>query len=105
MGGLLRKPAHLLDERAALHLMHGPHTPREETRMKRTLVLALAVLTAVCLFRASNLLNSAHAQNGNGQANGHVHHINDDGADADDKGDDNSKDSTAAPELNPYGLP
>jgi hypothetical protein len=71
--------------------------------MKRTLVIALAILTAVCLFRASNLLNSAHAQNGNGK--GHVHHINDDGADAEDKSDDNSKDFTAAPELNPYGLP
>jgi hypothetical protein len=75
--------------------------------MKRTLFIALAVLAAVCLFRASNLLNAAHAQSEQGLANGkgHVHHINDDGADADDKGDDNSKDSTAAPELNPYGLP
>ncbi|MFL6283000.1 MAG: hypothetical protein ACJ74Q_07630 [Pyrinomonadaceae bacterium] len=73
--------------------------------MKRVLSISLAVIAAVCLFRASNLLNTAHAQNGNGQAKGHVHHINDDGADAEDKGDDNSKDSTAAPELNPYGLP
>src|SRR2546423_15118935 len=35
--------------------------------MKRTFSITLAVLAAVCLFRASQLLNTAHAQNGQGQ--------------------------------------
>ena len=35
--------------------------------MKRTFSIILAVLAAVCLFRASQLLNTAHAQNGQGQ--------------------------------------
>jgi Phosphate-induced protein 1 conserved region len=73
--------------------------------MKRTLGITLAVLAAVCLLRASNLLNAAHAQSEQGQANGkgHVHQLNQDN-DGDVNGE-NSKDSTAAPELNPYGLP
>jgi hypothetical protein len=73
--------------------------------MKRTLVIALAVLTAVCLFRASNLLNAAHAQSAQGEANGrgHVHQVNQDNDG--DVNDENSKDFTAAPELNPYGMP
>ena len=73
--------------------------------MKRTLVITLAVLTAVCLFRASNLLNTAQAQSEQGleHGNGHVHKINEDNDG--DVNDENSKDFTAAPELNPYGLP
>src|SRR5213082_2737317 len=41
--------------------------------MKRTFSIFLAVLAAVCLFRASQLLNTAHAQNDGGPV---VHRIN-----------------------------
>src|SRR5436190_5006544 len=41
--------------------------------MKRTFSITLAVLAAVCLFRASQLLNPAHAQNGGGPV---VHRVN-----------------------------
>jgi len=41
--------------------------------MKRTISLSLVVLAAVCLFRASQLLNTAHAQNDGGPV---VHRIN-----------------------------
>src|ERR1043166_7697051 len=59
--------------------------------MKRIFSITLAVLAAVCLFRAAQLVNTAHAQNGNG--GGHVEHrINPDGA------DNNSDDN--APETN-----
>src|SRR2546423_7342870 len=46
--------------------------PLEETRMKRTISISLVVLAAVCLFRASQLLNTAHAQDEQGR--GHVEH-------------------------------
>src|SRR5947209_1587410 len=45
--------------------------PLEETRMKRTISISLVVLAAVCLFRASQLLNTAHAQDEQGR---HVEH-------------------------------
>jgi len=41
--------------------------------MKRTISISLAVLAAVCLFRASQLLNTAHAQNGRGPV---IHGVN-----------------------------
>jgi hypothetical protein len=41
--------------------------------MKRTISISLAVLAAVCLFRASQLLNTAHAQNDGGPV---VHRVN-----------------------------
>ena len=41
--------------------------------MKRIFSISLAVLAAVCLFRASNLINTAHAQNGRGPV---VHGVN-----------------------------
>ena len=41
--------------------------------MKRIFSISLAVLAAVCLFRASSLINTAHAQNGNGLV---VHGVN-----------------------------
>jgi Phosphate-induced protein 1 conserved region len=62
--------------------------------MKRIIGISLAVLAAVCLFRFAQLINTAHAQNGNGR--GHVEHrINPDGA------DNNSDDQGNAPETNP----
>src|SRR2546423_306823 len=47
--------------------------PLEETRMKRTISISLVVLAAICLFRASQLMNTAHAQNDGGPV---VHRIN-----------------------------
>ena len=41
--------------------------------MKRIFSISLAVLAAVCLFRASHLINTAHAQNGSGPV---VHGVN-----------------------------
>src|SRR2546423_2781958 len=41
--------------------------------MKRTISISLAVLAAVCLFRASQLMNTAHAQNEGGPV---VHRVN-----------------------------
>src|SRR5947209_984326 len=41
--------------------------PLEETRMKRTISISLVVLAAVCLFCTSQLLNTAHAQDGQGR--------------------------------------
>src|SRR2546423_5702845 len=46
--------------------------PLEETRMKRAISISLVVLAAVCLFRASQLLTPAHAQDERGR--GHVEH-------------------------------
>jgi hypothetical protein len=73
--------------------------------MKRVFSISLAVLAAACLFCASYLFNTAKAQSAQGAANGkgHVHKVNEDNDG--DVNDENSKDSTAAPELNPYGLP
>jgi hypothetical protein len=63
--------------------------------MKRTLVISLAVLTAVCLFRASNLLNAAHAQEGRGPV---THRINP------DNGVANSVEEPGAPDTD-HGAP
>src|SRR4051812_13343233 len=71
--------------------------------MKRVFSISLAVLAAACLFCASYLFNTAKAQSAQGEAKGHVHQINHDNDG--DVNDENSKDFTAAPELNPYGLP
>jgi hypothetical protein len=60
--------------------------------MKRSIIIALAVLVAACLFRASQFVNTAHAQKGHDRS---VHSVNPNGADARD-GDDDS-----APETNP----
>jgi hypothetical protein len=65
--------------------------------MKRIFSITLAVLAAVCLFRASQLLNTAHAQTGQRGQGVSQHRINADGADS------NDSDSSGAPETNPPG--
>jgi hypothetical protein len=75
--------------------------------MKRTFRITLAVLAAACLFRASQMLNTAHAQSGRGHGPV-VHGINTRGADAtdgDDNDDPNAPDTVSAnaPETNPGG--
>lgn len=78
--------------------------------MKRAFSITLAVIAAVCLFRASQFLNTAHAQNG--RAHGpSVHGINPNGADASnaesvrsvDTTDEDLANEANAPETNPDG--
>jgi hypothetical protein len=77
--------------------------------MKRIISISLLVLVAVCLFRASSLLNTAHAQNGRTRGPV-VHGINPNGADATNATSAPTNDTTAddvsnasAPETNPGG--
>src|SRR5438270_68877 len=66
--------------------------------MKRIFSISLAVLAAVCLFRASQFLNTAHAQEQGQSRDRAVHGINQRGADATDADDNNGANS---PETNP----
>jgi len=66
--------------------------------MKRIFSISLAVLAAVCLFRASQFLNTAHAQEGRSRGPA-VHGINTNGADATDA----DANGASAPETNPDG--
>jgi hypothetical protein len=73
--------------------------------MKRIFSISLAVLAAVCLFRASQFLNTAHAQQQGRTSGPAVHGINTRGADATDDNGVSAPDSSFSaedPETNPH---